>query len=278
MCTATYKSILRYAQGESILGKVVTLTVEGLTVGYNGYPVVRNVCFSVKGPALVQILGPNGAGKTTLLRGILGLLKPIEGRVLVDYVDVTGKPEKSSRYFGYVPQLVMSPNTMYPITAWELLESTYMLYRRRWPRLFPEESAKRRIMEVLEAVGLPRDKWYRTFWKLSGGERQRVLIAQALINDPPILLMDEPLSAIDPPGRVEIAKLIRCLKSTKLILVTSHDPTLLLDYTDYIILINRERFRMGRPDQILVADIAEEFYGGVVKYVKEHLHIYDSHT
>lgn len=278
MCTFAYKFTLGYAQGESILGRTVTLTVERLTVGYNGYPVIRNIHFSVEGPALVQILGPNGAGKTTLLRAILGLLKPIEGRVLVNYVDVTGKPEKSSRYFGYVPQLVMSLNAMYPITAWELLESTYMLYRRKWPRLFPEETAKRRVREVLEAVGLPRDKWYRTFWKLSGGERQRVLIAQALINNPPILLMDEPLSAVDPLGKVEIVKLIGCLKSSKLILITSHDPTLLLDYTDYIILINREKFRMDRPDQILVADIVREFYGGVVKYVREHLHIYDSHT
>lgn len=261
-----------------MLRKTVTLTIERLTVGYNGFPVIKNISFSIEGPSLIQILGPNGAGKTTLLKAILGLLKPINGRILVDHEDITGKPEKSSKYFGYVPQLFMSPTTMYPVTAWELVESTYMLYKKKWPRLFPDRLTRIRVAEALRAVGLPRDKWHKTFWKLSGGERQRVLIAKALIHDPPILLMDEPLSAVDPIGKVEIARLIGCLKASKLILVTSHDPMLLLDYTDYIVLINREKFKIGTPDQILVTDIVKEFYGEAVKPVKEHLHICDFHA
>lgn len=261
-----------------MLRKAVTLTIERLTVGYNKFPVIRNINFSVKGPSLIQILGPNGAGKTTLLKAILGLLKPINGKILVDHEDITGKSEKSNKYFGYVPQLFTSPTIMYPITAWELVENTYMLYRKKWPRLFPDRLARIRVAEALRAVGLPRDKWHKTFWKLSGGERQRVLIAKALIHDPPILLMDEPLSAVDPIGKVEIARLIGCLKASKLILVTSHDPMLLLDYTDYIVLINREKFKIGTPDQILVTDIVEEFYGEAVKHVKEHLHICDFHA
>ena len=261
-----------------MLKKTIMLSIEKLTVGYNGYPVIKDVEFSVEGPALIQILGPNGAGKTTLLKAILGILKPFSGKVLVDHTDVTGKPEKAGKYFGYVPQLFTSSTTMYPITAWELIENTYMLYRKKWPRLFPERLARRRVAEVLRAIGLPRDVWNRTLWRLSGGQRQRVLIAKALVHDPPILLMDEPLSAVDPTGKVEIARLIGRLKGSKLVLVTSHDPMLLLDYTDYIILINREKFRIGRPEEILVSSIVEEFYGEAVKRVKEHVHICDYHA
>ena len=261
-----------------MLRNTIVLSIEKLTVGYNGHPVIKDIDFSITGPALVQILGPNGAGKTTLLKAILGILKPFSGKVLVDHTDVTGKPEKAGKYFGYVPQLFTSSTTMYPITAWELIENTYMLYRKKWPRLFPERLARGRVAEILKAVGLPRNVWNKTFWKLSGGQRQRVLIAKALVHDPSILLMDEPLSAVDPAGKVEIAKLIGCLKASKLVLVTSHDPMLLLDYTDYIILINREKFRIGRPDQILVTDIVEEFYGEAVKPVRDHLHICDYHA
>ncbi len=261
-----------------MLRKPITLAIEKLTVGYNGYPVIKDIDFSIKGPALLQILGPNGAGKTTLLKAVLGLLKPLYGRVIVNGSDVTGKPWRAGKYFGYVPQLFTTSTTMYPVTAWELVENTYMLYRKRWPRLFPEKNVRRRVAEVLRAVGLPRDAWYRSFWRLSGGQRQRVLIACALVHDPPILLMDEPLSAVDPAGKVEIARLIGCLKETKLVIVTSHDPMLLLDYTDHIMLINREKYRIGRPEEILVPSVMEEFYGEAVVPVKDHLHICDYHA
>ncbi len=260
------------------LGRRHRLRVIGLTVGYNHAPVIRDVSFEAITPTLVQILGPNGAGKTTLLKALLGLLKPISGHVYIDDVDVTGNPGKAGKYIGYVPQFFVSATTHYPITPWELLENTLLLYRKRWPRLFVGIEYKRRIAELLRAVGLSREAWFKTFWQLSGGQRQRVLIAKALIHDPPILIMDEPFSAVDPAGKVDLANLIGCLKQTKIIIVTSHDPMLLLPYTDYVMLLNREKYVYGKPNQVLREDVATRFYGQAVIPVKEHIHICDFHA
>ncbi len=251
------------------------LEVEDLAAGYGEELVIDGLSFSVEGPGLLQILGPNGSGKTTLLRALLGLLRPVRGRVLVNGEDITGRPEEASAYVGYVPQH-FAPERHYPITVWELITNSYMFHKRRWPRLDLDGGCREAARKALEVVDLPPDTWHRSLWELSGGQRQRALIARALVHDPPILMMDEPLSPVDPVGRYELAEHIGKLASSKLVLVTSHDPTLFLPYTKAILLLNRSFYIMGEPDEVLTLDNLTKVYGSSAIAIKDHVHICDS--
>ncbi len=255
----------------------VEVRLEDVDAGYGGEVVLRGVNLVLRGPGLIQVLGPNGAGKTTLLRVMLGLLRPMRGRVLVNGVDVTGRPELAGRFAGYVPQL--EPGSRhFPLTAWEVVETECLVRCRRWPRLIADAEARRSAEEALERVGLPREAWGRPLHRLSGGQRQRVLIARALVHRPRLLVMDEPLSAVDPAGKREIARLIESLAEESLVVMTSHDPMLLLHRTDAIVLVNRGIVAYGAPSEVLRAEILEKVYGAALVEVERHLHIVDEHA
>jgi zinc/manganese transport system ATP-binding protein len=215
---------------------------------------------------------------STLLRALLGIIKPYSGRVLIDGEDVTGRPERIGKVAGYVPQITGAPRSHYPLTAWEMVESALLLRERRWPRLLAGREEREKVESVLRALGLGVEAWHRNIWSLSGGQRQRVLIARALVADPELLIMDEPLSSVDPLGRAELAKLIGELSAKRLVIVTSHDPMLLLQYTKLVILINREQFIVGPPEEALTLENARLIYGEAVIPVEKHVHIADSHA
>ncbi|WP_062662491.1 ATP-binding cassette domain-containing protein [Aeropyrum camini] len=162
--------------------------VEDLTVAYNGEAVLSGVNLEFQGPGLVQIIGPNGAGKTTLLKTILGLVKPLRGKVLLDGVEATGRPEVAGRYAGYVPQNPSAPR-LSPITVREFVETSL--------RLRGVARAKERALEVLGSLGLEGEVLEARLWELSMGMLQRAFIARAIASNPRILVMDEPLASID---------------------------------------------------------------------------------
>ncbi len=255
-----------------------SIIIDNVTAGYDGNLVIENLHMKFSGSGLIQILGPNGAGKTTLLKVILGLLKPMRGKIIINSVDVTGDPSKAGPFIGYVPQIFTEAHMHYPVTAWELVESSYLLYRKKWPRLFSEKQALKIVSKVLRIVGLPENAWHKSFWKLSGGQRQRVLIARAIVHDPPILIMDEPLSAVDPVGKAELANFIVSLSKRKLVIVTSHDPMLLLSHTDLVLLLNRSFHIVGRPEDVLTLENARKVYGESAIMVYQHIHISDTHA
>jgi len=263
---------------KEIFSRTQEIAVENLTAGYGDEVIIENISFKIKGPALVQILGPNGAGKTTLLKAILGLIQPMQGRVVINGVDVTGRPEKAGLFVGYVPQLAIAEFSKYPITAWELVESSLLMHKKKWPRLFTRIEDRRRVEEALTTVGLPREFWKENIWHLSGGQRQRVLIARALVHDPPILVMDEPFSAVDPAGRIDLVQVIAELSKRKLVISTCHDPELLLSYTNTIILLNRKVFKIGKPEELLRIEEMKEIYGEAAILMHNHIHICDFHA
>ena len=251
------------------------LAAEGLSAGYGDEVVLKDLCFSFEGPGLLQVLGPNGSGKTTLLKALIGLIKPFEGRVLVDGEDITGRPEEASNFVGYVPQ-VFAPEQHYPVTAWELVAGSYLFHKSRWPRLRPDDRCEEVVVRALRLVDLPEEAWHKSIWELSGGQRQRALIARALVHDPPIIMMDEPLSPVDPIGRAELAKHIGQMASSKLLVVTSHDPTILLPYTKAVLLLNRSFYLIGRPEEVLTLDNLREVYGEAAIRMEEYIHICDA--
>ncbi len=255
------------------------VVADDLEVRLGGRVVLEDVTVSFDGPGLVQIMGPNGAGKTTLLRTLAGLVKPVRGRVIVEHdgsrVDVTGKPGEAGKFIGYTPQLApaLAAGGL-PLTALELVEYSIRLRRKRWPRLtsFSAEAAR-----ALEAVGLSPDVARKPLSELSGGQLQRVLIARALALNKPVLVMDEPMAAVDPAGRGELARLLASLSRERLVIVTSHDPMLLLPYTSRIVLLNGRVVAEGPPDRVLAPEVLREVYGDSVIVVERHAHVSDSH-
>lgn len=254
---------------------MVKLVVDRITVVLGSEVVLENVEFEVSGPGLVQVLGPNGAGKTTLFNTILGLVKPVKGRILVDGVDVTGNPRLVGKYVGYVQQFA-GVGLEFPITALELVAGAYLLRQQKPPRLFKRKTALKRALEVLRKVGLEEHVLNKPLAQLSGGQRQRAFIARALVFDPPILIMDEPFSAVDPHGRVELAKMVGELAKEKLVIISSHDPTLLIEYTSKVLLLNRRVIAFGDPDEVLREDTLRKVYGSAVHVYAAHVHISDS--
>ncbi|MDW8036236.1 MAG: metal ABC transporter ATP-binding protein, partial [Candidatus Korarchaeum sp.] len=242
-------------------------------VSYGDEVIFNRETFELVGPGLFLVIGPNGAGKTTLFRALLGLVE-LKGRVYMNGVDVTGDPGKAGRFAGYVPQL-STIDFLFPISTKEFIESAVIL-KKRIPALRMND--KRKLLESLASeLGL-NEVFDKPFQQLSGGQKQRALLARALISDPPILLMDEPLAAVDAAGRDSLIKMILELSERKLFIVSSHDPTLFLEKARAILALNRGIVAMGPPAEVMNEDVMKRVYGRSVMLVERCLHVVDYHA
>lgn len=187
------------------------LTVQGLTKHYGTKAALRDVSFTLEN-GVYGLLGPNGAGKSTLI-GLLTLnLRPTAGEILWDRVPVTQDPRRYRKLLGYMPQ----QQALYPgLTAWEYLD--YMAALKGMKKA----AAAAAITKALERVGLSsfRDQKIRTF---SGGMKQRLLLAQAVLNKPTLLILDEPTAGLDPRQRIGIRNLIAELAKDSTVLIATH--------------------------------------------------------
>lgn len=206
-------------------------------------PSLKNCSLSVYEGETFGLLGPNGAGKTTLLKTLLGIIRPTSGKAVL-----LGKPIGDSsvkQKLGYLPE-----NAYYYdfLTAWEFLEFTASLFQ------IPKSQQKKRILELLDLVGLAvntaKKKQLRQYSK---GMVQRVGMAQALINDPEIVFLDEPMSGLDPMGRYQVRQIILSLKQQgKTIFFNSHVLADVEKICDRIAILARgELICIGSLDEIL---------------------------
>ncbi|MDV2581865.1 ABC transporter ATP-binding protein [Alkalibacillus haloalkaliphilus] len=185
------------------------MSVEQLTKTYQSTNVVDELTFSLEPGKCVALLGPNGAGKTTTLRMLAGFIKPTKGEIVFN-------EERFSRdvrhYVGYLPQ--------YPVFHNWMSGEEFLIYVGQLAYLTKHE-AKAKAEELLDLVNLSDAKKQRIS-KYSGGMKQRLGIAQALIHDPKLIILDEPVSSLDPIGRREVLNLIRELKKDATILFSTH--------------------------------------------------------
>jgi ABC-type Mn2+/Zn2+ transport system ATPase subunit len=206
------------------------VSLRDVSVGYDSAPVVKDVSLAIYPGSLIGLAGPNGSGKTTLFRAILGLL-PVLGGSLSRSCPLSN--------FGYVPQsAALDPH--FPLSASEVVEMG--AYGRVRSYQFLPLKEKQRIGEVLDQVGL-RQLAARAFFSLSGGQKQRMLIARALMVNPKIMILDEPLSGVDEESRRSIADLLHKLTREKGLAVffSSHDLEMVQRVADSIVRIDKGR-------------------------------------
>ena len=187
------------------------LVFENISKLYGDFPALSGINLSLEN-GVYGLLGPNGAGKTTLMRIMTDLLKPSTGRVLLDGKDIAVLGADFRRRLGYLPQ----DFGFYPNYTAE----QYLLYIARLKGLTRFE-AKKQTGDLLEMVGL-YEKRNQKMKGLSGGQRQRVGIAQALLGDPDILVLDEPTAGLDPEERIRFRGIISNLSRQKTVLLSTH--------------------------------------------------------
>jgi ABC-2 type transport system ATP-binding protein len=188
------------------------LLIDSIGKQYRGNVLgLQNISLQLR-PGVLGLLGPNGAGKSTLMRILATVTRPTRGRVLWNDVDVLSSPDPLRVVLGYLPQ----DFGIYPqLTAFEFLE-----YLAAVKGLEPS-SARRRIDELLSVVNLT-DVRDRPLGGFSGGMRQRVGIAQALLNDPQLLIVDEPTAGLDPEERVRFRNLLSELSGERIVILSTH--------------------------------------------------------
>jgi ABC-2 type transport system ATP-binding protein len=188
------------------------LTVENLSKNYRGnVRALRGVQISLQ-PGILGLLGPNGAGKSTLMRILATVTRPSSGRVLWNEADIAQNPDSLRNTLGYLPQdFGVYPN----LSAIEFLEYLAAV------KGISADAANKRIGELLELVNLA-DAAKRPLGGYSGGMRQRVGIAQALLNDPQLLIVDEPTAGLDPEERVRFRNLLSELSGERIVILSTH--------------------------------------------------------
>ncbi|MDI3475669.1 MAG: type transport system ATP-binding protein [Thermococcaceae archaeon] len=184
-----------------------------LTKVYGDTPVVDGLNLTVKKGTVFGFLGPNGAGKTTTILMLLGMIQPTKGEAYVNGINVQEKPVEVKRISGFMP----GESNLYP----NMSALDNLLYFAKFYRI-PRNEAQKRAMELLELVGL-KEAARKKVGEFSTGMKQRLLFAQALINDPEVLFLDEPTNGLDPKGVVELRDVIRDLKKEgKTVFFSSH--------------------------------------------------------
>jgi ABC-2 type transport system ATP-binding protein len=202
---------------------------EQLTRRYADVLAVDRLDLQVPYGSIFGFLGRNGAGKTTTIRLLTGLAHPTSGSAWIDGVETTGADSNARQAFGYLPQEPAFYTWMTPV---EYLDYTGRLFS------MDNETRKRRVEELIELVGLT-DAAKRKIGGFSGGMHQRLGIAQALIHNPPVLLLDEPTSSLDPAGRYEVLDLIEKLRGQVTVFLSSHILTDIERVCDRVAIIRK---------------------------------------
>ncbi len=244
----TYPSHTRHAP--------ILLTVQGLTVRYNGDVALDAVSFSIHAGDRVAIIGPNGAGKSTLMQAIMGLIQPQSGRVAI--------ADPGISRLGYVPQH-QDVNWDFPVTVRDVV----MMGRIRrigWLR-WPRKSDWAAVDAALARVQMT-DLARRQIGELSGGQRQRVFIARALVQDVDTLLLDEPFSGVDVGAQSGLLAVLDTLHRDGLtILFSTHDLSLAFQRFDTVIALRGRLIASGTPPEVYTPETLTALYGGRVALV-----------
>ncbi|MDR2798951.1 MAG: ABC transporter ATP-binding protein [Treponema sp.] len=235
---------------------MVTLQVEDISFSYQSRNVFSGISLDAQGGQMVSLVGPNGAGKTTLLKCINRLLPLKEGMVRLNGRDLSELSRTElAKCTAYVPQAAVSS---FPITVFD----TVLLGRRPYLNWKPQQQDLDMVMDMIERMDLT-SLAMRDLGTLSGGERQKVLVAKAMVQEPRLLLFDEPTSYLDLKYQLKIMQFIRDLIDEKQIcaLITTHDLNLALQFSDRLVVLKDGTIAAEGSPAILSEGLILQVYG-----------------
>jgi zinc/manganese transport system ATP-binding protein len=238
------------------------LVISDLSVSFGRHPVLEAVSAEVRAGEFIGVFGPNGAGKTTLMRCLLGTLRPSRGSVAI----FGQSPARASREIGYMPQGNVGFESS-ALSARALVHAAW--HGEKWGIPWSSRASRAEVERVL---AMTQSTAYadRPFAVLSGGERQRIMLAQALLGQPKLLILDEPLASLDPKNQallIEcVAEVKRALKAT--ILFVAHDMNPLLHVMDRVFYLAGGGALLGRVDEVVTSESLSRLYHFPIEVVR----------
>lgn len=233
------------------------IEVKAVSFSYDKKKVLERIHISFEKNGLYGLLGPNGVGKSTLLKLLGNMLRPDEGGIFFDGKNIKDIPKKKlAQQIAYVPQQV---NVQYAFSVKEILEMGRHPYHERFGALMPFEYELIRF--AVDVTGLSEHLEHRIN-ELSSGEMQRVMIARALVQDTPIIILDEPISHLDIHYQKEIILLLKKIadEKNKIIITVLHDMNVGLNYCDEIHLLHDNGVISGKPEVVMTCEQIEAVY------------------
>ena len=227
---------------------------KGVTLGYENKVVAKNLNFKIDQGDYLCVVGENGTGKSTLIKTLLGLIKPLNGEVIAN---VQGKNHKG---VGYLPQQTQAQKD-FPASVWEVVLSGVLNNDHRCPFYNKKDKAEaEKNMEKLNILDLKK----RCYRELSGGQQQRVLLARALCATDSVLILDEPVTGLDPAASMELYETIKDLnkKENVTIIMVSHDIKNALNYATHILHLEQEKDFFGTVEEYKKSNVSNMFLGG----------------
>ena len=226
-----------------------------VTLGYENKVVAKNLNFKIDQGDYLCVVGENGTGKSTLIKTLLGLIKPLNGEVIAN---VQGKNHKG---VGYLPQQTQAQKD-FPASVWEVVLSGVLNNDHRCPFYNKKDKAEaEKNMEKLNILDLKK----RCYRELSGGQQQRVLLARALCATDSVMILDEPVTGLDPAASMELYETIKDLnkKENVTIIMVSHDIKNALNYATHILHLEQENDFFGTVEEYKRSNVSNMFLGGV---------------
>lgn len=234
----------------------LVINTQGLSKNYNGVEALKTLGLCVPKHAIFGFLGPNGAGKTTTIKLLLGLARPTSGSGSIFGQDIVKDSVEIRKRIGYLAQ---DPRFYEYMTARETLRFKARFYYRG-----PKDEIENRITETLELVGLA-DKADRSIKGFSGGERQRLGIAQAQVNHPELLILDEPAASLDPMGRRDVLEVMERLREHTTIFYSTHILDDVQRVSDAVAILNRGQLVAQAPIEELLTGTDGTIYSLVIE-------------
>jgi zinc/manganese transport system ATP-binding protein len=232
-----------------------------VSLALGGRVVLADVGLEIAGGEFVAVLGPNGSGKTTLMRAVLGLVAPSRGTIRV----LGQRATRGNPAVGYMPQ-IRSAIADIRLSGRDFVASAVNGHRPGLP--IPGKRGRREIARALDLVGADALAC-RPLSELSGGERQRLLLAQALIGQPRLLLLDEPLISLDPHREREVVELVKRLQRELgiTVLLSAHELNPLLGAIDRVLYLGRGEAALGPVEEVITGPVLSRLYGVEIEVV-----------